>query len=424
MKILVVGGGGREHALCWKIKKSPLVEKVYCAPGNAGISNDAECVDIPVTEIYELLNFAKNKSIDLTVVGPELPLTLGIVDIFEKENLKIFGPSKAASELEGSKVFSKNLMQKYGIPTAEYNSFTDHSTALEHIKKIKPPFVVKADGLAAGKGVVICDSYEEGEKAINEIMTEKVFGDAGNNIVIEEFLEGLEASIFVFTDGEEFLLLESSQDHKAVYDNDKGPNTGGMGAYCPAPIVTGELLELIVNSIVKPTIEGLYSEGRKYKGILYIGLMLKGKDIKVLEYNCRFGDPEAQPLLVKMDSDLVPLMNEIAEGNLKQNSIKWKPGSAVCVVMSSKGYPGKYDKGVELTKLDELKDVDNVVVFHAGTKFENEKIVTNGGRVLGVTCLGNTIEETIKKVYESVKIIDDGTLYYRTDIGKKAVVKN
>ena len=423
MKILVVGSGGREHALCWKIKKSPLVREVFCAPGNAGISKDAECVNIPVNEIDELLQFAKNNGVDLTVVGPELPLTLGIVDAFEKENLKIFGPSKAASELEGSKVFSKKLMEKYDIPTANYSTFTDQDSALEHIKKINTPFVVKVDGLAAGKGVVICNSHADGEKAINSIMHDKVFGDAGNNIVIEEFLEGLEASIFVFTDGSEFLLLESSQDHKAVYDNDQGPNTGGMGAYCPAPIVTDELLNDVVEKIVRPTIEGLKSEGKIYKGILYIGLMINGDDVKVLEYNCRFGDPEAQPLLFKMESDIVPLMKEIAEGKLKQKNISWKPGSAICVVMSSKGYPGKYEKGVELKRLNDLDNVEDVVVFHAGTKFENGKIVTNGGRVLGVTCLSTTIEETIEKVYDSVNIIDDGTLYYRTDIGKKAITK-
>ncbi|MGI9534151.1 MAG: phosphoribosylamine--glycine ligase [Thermodesulfobacteriota bacterium] len=421
MRILVVGGGGREHALCWKINNSPLVEKIYCAPGNAGISKIAECVDIPVTEIYKLLLFAKNNSIDLTVVGPELPLTLGIVDLFEKENLKIFGPSKAASELEGSKIFSKKLMDKYGIPTAKYNTFTEAAPALNYIKEINPPFVVKADGLAAGKGVVICNTILEGEEAVNSIMSEKVFGDAGNSILIEEFLVGQEASIFVFTDGVDFLLLESSQDHKAIFDDDKGPNTGGMGAYCPAPIVDKELLETIVDKVIKPTIEGLNSEAKKYKGVLYIGLMINGEDVKVLEYNCRFGDPEAQPLLFKMESDIVPLMNEIAEGKLKQKDVLWKAGSAVCVVMSSRGYPGKYNKGVELTKLGELVNNEDVVVFHAGTKFENGKIVTNGGRVLGVTCIGQTIEETITKVYESVNIIDEGNLYFRSDIGRKAV---
>ena len=421
MRILVIGGGGREHALCWKISKSPLVKKVFCAPGNAGTSKDAECVDIAVTNINELLQFAKDNSIDLTVVGPELPLTLGITDFFEKENLRIFGPSKAASKLEGSKVFSKTFMRKYSIPTAEYNTFTDHNSALDFIKRIQTPFVVKADGLAAGKGVIICNSIQEGKKAINSIMSEKIFGDAGNNIVIEEFLEGQEASIFVFTDGEEYLLLEPSQDHKPIYDDDKGPNTGGMGAYCPAPIVTKDLLETTVFKIVKPTLEGLKSEGRKYKGTLYIGLMINDDDVKVLEYNCRFGDPEAQPLLFKINTDIVPVMFEIAEGELKHKEIEFKKGTAICVVMASRGYPGKYEKGIELKKINLLNEDKDIAVFHAGTKFNNGKIVTNGGRVLGVTCTGDTIEETITKVYKSVNAIDDGTLYYRTDIGNKAI---
>lgn len=423
MKILVVGGGGREHALCWKIKKSPLVENIYCAPGNAGISKIADCIDIDATDIEGLKEFAIQNSVDLTVVGPEQPLTMGIVDLFEKNNLKIFGPDKAASELEGSKVFSKNLMKKYSIPTAKYETFTDLNSALEWIKDLEGPFVVKADGLAAGKGVIICSSIEEGEKALKSIIHEKAFGDAGNKVVIEEFLHGEEASVFVLTDGENYLLLEASQDHKAIFDNDKGPNTGGMGAYCPAPIVTKEVLDKVERQIIIPTIKGLNSEGIKYKGVLYVGLMIHEGEVKVLEYNCRFGDPETQPVLMKMESDIVPLFMEIAEGRLNTASLNWKEGSTICVVMSSKGYPGSYDKGVKLSSLGELRESDDVVLFHAGTKYEDDSIVTNGGRVLGLTVIDNSISAAIDKVYNNISKIDDGTLYYRTDIGKKAVNK-
>lgn len=423
MKILVIGGGGREHALCWKIKKSPLVEKVYCAPGNAGISKIATCVDINATDLVGLKDFALENSIDLTVVGPEQPLTMGIVDLFEKNNLKVFGPDKAASELEGSKVFSKDLMKKYSIPTAKYETFTDLDTAASWIKDINGPFVVKADGLAAGKGVIICNSVEEGEKALKSIIQDKAFGEAGNKVVIEEFLKGEEASIFVLTDGNKYMLLESSQDHKAIFDNDTGPNTGGMGAYCPAPIVTKEVLEKVEKQIVVPTIKGLNSEGINYRGVLYVGLMIDEGEVKVLEYNCRFGDPETQPVLMKMKSDIVPLFMEIAEGQLETSFLEWKAGSTICVVMSSKGYPGSYDKGVELSTLDNLQESEDVVLFHAGTKFNGNSVVTNGGRVLGLTVIDHSISSAIEKVYNNISKIDEGTLYYRTDIGKKAVKK-
>jgi len=421
MKILVVGGGGREHALCWKIKKSPLVEKIYCAPGNAGISKVAECIDIEASDLEGLKGFAIKNSIDLAIVGPELPLTLGIVDLFEQDNLRIFGPGKAASELEGSKVFSKKLMKDYSIPTANYETFSDFDIALKWINEINCPFVVKADGLAAGKGVIICNSVKEGELALKSIFVEKAFGDAGNKVVIEEFLHGEEASIFVLTDGNKYVLLEPSQDHKAIYDNDKGPNTGGMGAYCPAPVVTEELLNKVEQQIIVPTIKGLNSEGIKYRGVLYIGLMIKNGEAKVLEYNCRFGDPETQPVLMKLESDIVQIFMEIAEGALKTDTLTWKEGSTICVVMSSKGYPGSYDKGVELSKLDKLTESEDVVLFHAGTKFNGEKTVTNGGRVLGLTVFDKTISTAIDKVYKNISKIDDGTLYYRTDIGKKAI---
>jgi len=421
MKILVVGGGGREHALCWKIKKSPLVEKIYCAPGNAGISKVADCLSIKATDIEGLKEFAINNSIDLTVVGPEQPLTMGIVDLFEKNNLKIFGPNEAASELEGSKVFSKNLMKKYSIPTANYETFTDLDDALGWINELKGSFVVKADGLAAGKGVIICNSFEEGKSALISIIEDKTFGDAGNKVVVEEFLAGEEASIFVLTDGDKYIVLESSQDHKAIYDNDKGPNTGGMGAYCPAPVVTDRILKEVEQKIVRPTINGLNSEDIKYKGVLYIGLMINNGEVKVLEYNCRFGDPETQPVLMKMESDIVPLFMEIADGNLLTSSLSWKKGSTVCVVMSSKGYPGSYKKNVELTKLNQLSESEDVVLFHAGTKLDGKKTLTNGGRVLGLTVSGDSISGAIEKVYKNISKIDDGLLYYRTDIGKKAV---
>jgi phosphoribosylamine--glycine ligase len=421
MEVLVVGGGGREHALCWKIIQSPLVEKVYCAPGNAGIANVAECVDIPVHGLEGLRDFAKNNNIDLTVVGPELPLTMGIVDLFEKDNLNIFGPNMAASEIEGSKVFSKNLMKKYNIPTAEYESFSNLDDAEKWINNIDPPFVVKADGLAAGKGVIICQTIDEGKSALKSIMADKAFGEAGEKVVVEEFLKGEEASIFVITDGDNYIILKPSQDHKAIYDNDMGPNTGGMGAYCPAPVVSQDILNDVESSIIKPSIDGLNSEGIKYRGVLYIGLMIHNGEAKVLEYNCRFGDPETQPVLMIMESDIVPLLIDAANGNINQNSIVWKDGSAVCVVMSSIGYPGSYNKGVELTKLDNISDAEDMVLFHAGTKFNGNKIVTNGGRVLGLTALDNTIGSAIEKVYENISKIDDGSLYYRTDIGEKAL---
>ncbi len=421
MKVLVVGGGGREHALCWKIIQSSLVEKVYCAPGNAGIANVAECIDIPVDDLVSLRDFAKNKSIDLTVVGPELPLTMGIVDLFEKDNLNIFGPNRAASEIEGSKVFSKNLMKKYNIPTAEYKSFSNLDDAEKWINTVDPPFVVKADGLAAGKGVIICQTIDEGKSALKSIMVDKAFGEAGTRVVVEEYLKGEEASIFVITDGDNYVILESSQDHKAIYDNDMGPNTGGMGAYCPAPIVSQDIINDVESSIIKPSINGLNSEGIKYKGVLYIGLMIHNGEAKVLEYNCRFGDPETQPVLMKMESDIVPLLIDAANGNINQNNIVWKDGSAVCVVMSSIGYPGSYNKGVELTKLNNFSESEDMVLFHAGTKFNGNKIVTNGGRVLGLTALDNNIGSAIDKVYENISKINDGSLYYRTDIGKKAL---
>lgn len=421
MRVLVVGGGGREHALCWKIGQSPLVKSVYCAPGNAGVSRHAECVDIGVTDFDSLARFVKKQSVDLTVVGPEQPLCEGITDFFEKEGLLVFGPSKAAAELEGSKIFSKNLMKKYGIPTGEYFVFSDMGQALAKTAEMEPPFVVKADGLAAGKGVIICRSREEGEGAVRSMMERAAFGQAGTKVVIEEFLTGEEASFFAFTDGEKILPLEPSQDHKPIFDGDRGPNTGGMGAYAPAPLVTDELRRRIIDEVMIPTVQAMKSEGRPYKGILYAGLMIKDGSFKVLEFNCRFGDPEAQPLLMKMDSDIVPVLYSIARGEMNTDPLQWKDGFCVCVVMASDGYPGSYDKGVPLTKVRDFADTAETVVFHAGTAFSGDRLVTSGGRVLGVTCLGTTIEESISRAYRAVDSVSEKCLIYRTDIGKKAL---
>ena len=423
MKVLVVGGGGREHALCWKISQSPLVEKTYCAPGNAGISRHAECLDIGVGDFDSLAQFVKKESVDLTVVGPEQPLCEGITDFFEKEGLLIFGPSKAAAELEGSKSFSKGLMKKYGIPTGEYSVFTDIGQAIAKMGETEPPFVVKADGLAAGKGVIICTSQAEGEEALRSMMEHGAFGEAGTKVVIEEFLTGEEASFFAFTDGENVLPLEPSQDHKPIFDGDKGPNTGGMGAYTPAPVVTDQLRQRIIDEVMVPTVGAMKSEGRTYRGILYAGLMIKDDDLKVLEFNCRFGDPEAQPLLMRMESDIVPILYSIARGEMKADPIEWKEGFCVCVVMASKGYPGSYDKGVELKKLMDFADTRETVIFHAGTAFSEGKLVTSGGRVLGVTSIGDTIEKSIRSAYKAVDSVSDENLIYRTDIGKKALLR-
>lgn len=424
MKVLVVGGGGREHALCWKISQSPLVEKTYCAPGNAGISRHAECVAIGVGDFDSLAQFVKKESVDLTVVGPEQPLCEGITDFFEKEDLLVFGPSKAAAELEGSKSFSKNLMKKYGIPTGEYSVFTDIGQAIAKIGESEPPFVVKADGLAAGKGVIICSSQAEGEEALRSMMEREAFGEAGTKVVIEEFLTGEEASFFAFTDGETVLPLEPSQDHKPIFDGDRGPNTGGMGAYTPAPVVTDQLRQRIIDEVMVPTVRAMKSEGRTYRGILYAGLMIKDNDLKVLEFNCRFGDPEAQPLLMRMESDIVPILYSIARGEMKTDPIEWKEGFCVCVVMASKGYPGSYDKGVELKKLLDFSDTRETVIFHAGTAFSGGRLVTSGGRVLGVASLGATIEESINRAYGAVDSVSEQCLIYRTDIGKKALSRS
>lgn len=421
MKVLVVGGGGREHALCWKISKSPLVTALFCAPGNVGISKHAKCVDIKVTDIESLVRFAKAEEIDLTVVGPEIPLSLGIVDRFQEENLNIFGPSQAAAEIESSKAYSKNLMKKYDIPTAFFSTFVDYNDAVNWVREVKPPLVIKADGLAAGKGVVICHTEEEAVSVLDDIMNSKIFGDSGNCVVIEEFLEGEEVSFIAFADGENVIPLESSQDHKALLDGDKGPNTGGMGAYSPAPILTPELHDIIMNKVMIPTVKAMKEEGREYKGTLYAGLMVKDSDIKVLEFNCRFGDPEAQPLLMRMKSDIVPLISIISSGGVAKEEIQWYDDASVCVVMASKGYPGDYKKGFPIHRIDEANSMDGVLVFHSGTAQDDGNIVANGGRVLGVTALGKTIPDAINAAYKAVNHIESESLYFRTDIGEKAL---
>ncbi|HKJ05591.1 MAG TPA: phosphoribosylamine--glycine ligase [Geopsychrobacteraceae bacterium] len=421
MKVLVVGGGGREHTLVWKIGQSPLVEKIYCAPGNPGIAELAECVHIGADEIDALCDFAKAEQIDLTIVGPEVPLTMGIVDIFQAAGLEVFGPNKAAAQIEGSKKFSKDLMAKYNIPTAAYQSFTDHAAAVAYVRKTGAPIVVKADGLAAGKGVIVANTEEQAIEAIDDIMLDKVFGTAGASVVIEEFMAGEEASFFAFTDGKNILPLASSQDHKRVYDNDEGPNTGGMGAYSPAPVVTAELHDEIVETIVRPTIEGMAREGCPYVGILYVGLMIEGGKPRVVEFNARFGDPEAQPLLMRMKSDIVPVLQACARGALTQDLIEWHDKAAVCVVMASGGYPAAFAKGLPIDGLDAAAAIDDLMVFHAGTSLKSGKVVNNGGRVLGVTALGDTVKAAIDKAYQGVAVISWENVHYRKDIGARAL---
>jgi phosphoribosylamine--glycine ligase len=421
MDILVVGGGGREHALVWKIAQSPLVNKIYCAPGNPGIAELAEVVPIAVDEIDALYAFAREKSIDLTVVGPELPLTLGIADKFRAGGLDLFGPDKAAAQLEGSKGFAKDLMRKYSIPTAAYASFTERDKAVAYIKEQGAPIVVKADGLAAGKGVILAQTVDEAIHAVDEILVEGRFKDAGEAVVIEEFLYGEEASFFAFTDGKNILPLASSQDHKQIFDGDQGPNTGGMGAYSPAPVVTDALYKRIVAEVVQPTIDGMAAEGTPYQGILFVGLMINGDDFKVLEFNARFGDPEAQPLLCRMKSDVVPVLRDCARGELNVSTLEWYERAAVCVVLAAVGYPGSYPKGDVISGIEAANAIDGVQVFHAGTAVQNGKIVTAGGRVLGVTGWADTIAAAIDKAYAGVEKISWNGMQMRRDIGQKAL---
>jgi len=421
MKVLVIGSGGREHALCWKIRQSQKVRKIFCSPGNAGIAKIAECIDIKTDRIKDLLEFARYEGIDLTVVGPEQPLILGIVDLFEKNGLRIFGPSQSAAGLEGSKAFAKNLMRKYGIPTAEYKIFSSFLQAENYIRLKGAPIVVKADGLASGKGVIVAETVSEAIDAVRKIMKEKVFGPAGDKVVIEECLRGEEASFLAFTDGETVIPMASAQDHKRVYDGDKGPNTGGMGAYSPAPVVTPDIEKKIMERIMIPTVKAMKSEGLPYKGVLYAGLMIEAGEPKVLEFNVRFGDPETQPILTRLDGDIVEIFNAVIDGDLRGKTIRWRDDASVCVVLASEGYPGAYKKGEVITGLDDAEAIDGVMVFHAGTRLQNNNLLTDGGRVLGITALGNEIRSAIDKAYMAVDRIHFKGMHYRRDIGLRAI---
>lgn len=423
MKVLVVGSGGREHALVWKIAQSPRVKKVYCVPGNAGIAELADCRLIPAEDVNSLLKLAQKERIDLTVVGPEIPLTLGIVDKFKAGGLRIFGPEQKAAEIEGSKAFAKFLMKKYGIPAADFQVFEDFSSAWKYVQGKDFPLVIKADGLAAGKGVIICANKEEAKRALTQMMIEKIFGEAGKRVIIEEYLSGEEASFLAFTDGERILPLPSAQDHKPIYDGDRGPNTGGMGAYSPAPVVTDRVHKEVMEEIMMRTVRGMAAEGRKYQGVLYAGLMIKDGQAKVLEFNARFGDPETQPLLLRLKSDIIPILEAVIEGHLDQVAVEWDRRAAVCVVLAAQGYPGTYEKGKIISGLEEAVKVPNTYIFHAGTALKEGKIVTNGGRVLGVTALGDNIAEAINQAYKAVKKISWDGVYYRRDIGQKALRK-
>lgn len=424
MNILVIGSGGREHALVWKIAQSPLVTKLYCAPGNPGTAQLAENVSIPVDDLDRLLAFALEQQIDLTVVGPEQPLSLGIVDLFEEHGLRIFGPSRKAAFIEGSKAFSKDLMRTYGVPTAAYGVFTTLAEAEAFIAASDIPVVVKADGLAAGKGVIIAETRDEALQAVRDMLSGNAFGSAGSRVVIEEFLQGEEASFLVITDGVNIIPLASAQDHKAVFDGDTGPNTGGMGAYSPAPVVTPAIHEKAMEQVIRPTVAGMVAEGRPYRGILYGGLMISGNQIKTLEFNARFGDPECQPLLMRMKSDLVPLLMGVAQGDISGLQIEWHDKAAVCVVMASEGYPGSYRKHDPIQGLDDAGTMQDIQVFHAGTTMKDGQCVTSGGRVLGVTAVGDTVKDAIENAYSAVSRISWPGVHYRTDIGKKALERS
>ncbi len=429
MKVLVIGGGGREHCLVWKIGQSSRVSSIYCAPGNAGISQIAECVDIRASDIEGIIKFAKDKSIDLTLVGPEVPLVEGIVDRFQGEGLRIFGPSKRAAMIEGSKVWAKELMRKYGIPTADYRIFSSPEEAKKYIEDRDDPVVVKVDGLAAGKGAIVAHNKDIALEAIDRIMVDRAFGRAGDRVVVEELLKGEEASVLAFTDGSSILPMIAAQDHKQVFAGDRGPNTGGMGAYAPAPLVTEELHYQIACDILLPIIKALASEGAPYKGVLYTGLMIKDGKAKVLEFNARFGDPETQVILPLLNNDLIDIIEAIEKERLEEIKLDWKDKKAICVVLASGGYPGDYVKGKVINGLDRF--TDEVLIFHAGTAFKNRggdsslskggDIITAGGRVLDVVALGDSYQKAMERVYENVAKIDFEDVYYRKDIGAKAL---
>ncbi|GBG55532.1 phosphoribosylamine--glycine ligase [Sporomusaceae bacterium FL31] len=423
MRILVIGGGGREHTLAWKLAMSPRVEKIYCIPGNPGISQIAECIDLNLADNQALVDFAINHHIDLTVVGPEMPLANGIVDAFDKQALKIFGPTQAAAELEGSKAFAKELMKKYQIPTANFEVFTDAESAKDYIVKIGAPVVVKADGLAAGKGVVVAMSLDEALAAVDMIMRDQAFGLAGSRVVIEEYLTGEEASLLAFTDGYTVVPMISAQDHKRAFDGDQGPNTGGMGTYAPAPVVTADILEQIKQQVLQPTVDAMRAEGRIYRGCLYAGLMINENGPKVIEFNARFGDPETQVVLPLLASDLVTVMEACVDGKLADIEVSWEEKAAVCVVMAAGGYPGSYAKGDAITGITAAEQ-HGALVFQAGTALKEDTIITNGGRVLGITATAPTILDAVEKAYHAVKEIKFIDMHYRTDIAHRAIKRN
>lgn len=421
MNVLVVGGGGREHALCWKIAQSPLVERLYCAPGNPGIAACATCVDLSVDDLTGLAGFAAERSIGLTIIGPEAPLAAGIVDRFQADGLRVFGPSKDAARLEASKAFAKEVMAAASIPTAEYARFEDAEAALAYVRDRGVPIVIKADGLAAGKGVTVARDLAAAEQAIRDAMTDKVFGDAGNAVIVEECLEGEEASILAFCDGRTVLPMVPSQDHKPALDGDKGPNTGGMGAYSPAPVIDAARLDEIERTILQPCVDAMASRGTPYVGVLYAGLMMTDTGPKVIEFNCRFGDPETQVVLPRMQSDIVPVFEACCGGALDIAAIEWDSGACVSVVMASGGYPASYKKGVPIEGIDAAESMGGVTVFHAGTKLRDGSIVTNGGRVLNVTARGDDVAAAIQRAYEAVGKISFADAHVRTDIGQKAL---
>jgi len=421
MNILVVGGGGREHSLCWAIKKSPKCGELFCAPGNAGIANIAICIDIASEDVAGLVAFAKRNAIGLVIIGPEVPLVLGLVDALEAENINAFGPSAAAAKLEGSKAFMKDLFAKYNIPTAAYGRFTDYDKAVSYVREHGAPIVVKASGLAAGKGVFLAETENDAIKALDQMMNNQSFGDAGNEVVVEEFLYGEEASFFALVDGKTAIPLISAQDHKAAYDGDKGPNTGGMGAYSPAVVVTEALAKEIMTTIIQPTIDGMAAEGYPYKGVLFAGLMINEGKVKTLEFNVRFGDPECQVLMTRLDSDLVEALEAAATGRLSEVEVAWKNEAALIVVLATDGYPGRYEKGSEVKCLDQANEIEGITVFHAATKADGTRILANGGRVLGVTALGADVTEAQKKAYQAVNTIDWPEGFCRRDIGWRAV---
>lgn len=421
MKVLVIGSGGREHTLTWKIAQSEKVKKIYCAPGNAGTVQLGENVPIPATDIPALADFAEKEAIDLTVVGPEDPLVKGISTKFKKRNLKIFGPSAEAAEIEGSKAFAKNLMNKYKIPTAKFEIFDSADNAIDYAKSLNSPLVVKADGLAAGKGVLMCKTPQCAEDALNKVMIDRKFGESGSKVVVEEWLQGEEASILAFADGKDYVPMVSSQDHKRALDGDKGLNTGGMGAYSPAPIITVEMQQEINEKILEPTVKAMRGEERNFSGILYAGLMITKEGPKVIEFNARFGDPETQVILPRLESDLVEIFEHCIDGTLLNADINWTKKAATCVVMAAGGYPELYSKGNPINGLEEAANVQDAVVFHAGTSLQDGKVVTSGGRVLGVTGLGHSVKESIDRAYEAVSKIHFENAHYRKDIGSRAL---